>query len=475
MSRLDLDRIQAQLKVAIQSHQLLVSKMKNDPQNFALKEQLHNLQTEITSLSERQKSVVQLLRKELVTKKGLQIPTQRVAPHSASHNNNNNDLSKPSPAHQNQQQMRTIALDGSHNNVSSALHQKKVAQLINKKPQQPVTRCSSPPIRVPQYSIRRPPTRIMECTNKWTSQNSSMPLSPIRKPDFDATNLKKSINKKTVNPDERKKLEYMASLHLVTPDTLKELQNKRSERKRRSTANPQFSYNHFEPERKRGVVNYLANVTCPGVRKRGRPPKIRRLGPGRPSLDRPPKFIPDLYDQENAFGHSPWVAASPLIACDSPPPSSRSMSPVESVMQSDIHEDYCALCHRSGELLMCDTCNLVYHLQCLDPPLTAIPNGTWSCPKCKELNKQSGVWPGTLALVHQYITHKTSKEDEKVELEKRGQELEVEKNQLESKVKELTETITSQIQQKTKLISSTCSTQQSVEKLKNFVSVMQST
>ncbi len=27
-----------------------------------------------------------------------------------------------------------------------------------------------------------------------------------------------------------------------------ELQNKRSERKRRSTANPQFSYGHFEPE-----------------------------------------------------------------------------------------------------------------------------------------------------------------------------------------------------------------------------------
>ena len=43
-----------------------------------------------------------------------------------------------------------------------------------------------------------------DCTNKWTSQNSSMPLSPIRKPDFDASNLKRSINKKSVNPDERK-------------------------------------------------------------------------------------------------------------------------------------------------------------------------------------------------------------------------------------------------------------------------------
>ena len=47
---------------------------------------------------------------------------------------------------------------------------------------------------------------MQECTNKWTSQNSSMPLSPIRKPDFDASNLKKSINKKAVNPDERKVL-----------------------------------------------------------------------------------------------------------------------------------------------------------------------------------------------------------------------------------------------------------------------------
>ncbi len=48
----------------------------------------------------------------------------------------------------------------------------------------------------------------------------------------------------------------------------------------------------------------------------------------------------------------------------------------------DIHEDYCAVCGRSGELLMCDTCSLVYHLGCLDPPLNNIPHGLWSCPKC---------------------------------------------------------------------------------------------
>ena len=36
----------------------------------------------------------------------------------------------------------------------------------------------------------------------------------------------------------------------------------------------------------------------------------------------------------------------------------------------------------------------------------------------------------------------TDKEDEKMELERRGMELEIEKSQLETKVKDLTETIT---------------------------------
>ncbi len=50
--------------------------------------------------------------------------------------------------------------------------------------------------------------------------------------------------------------------------------------------------------------------------------------------------------------------------------------------QEHVHEDYCAVCQRTGELLMCDTCSLVYHLQCLEPPLTGVPQGLWSCPKC---------------------------------------------------------------------------------------------
>lgn len=56
----------------------------------------------------------------------------------------------------------------------------------------------------------------------------------------------------------------------------------------------------------------------------------------------------------------------------------------------DQHQDYCEVCEESGELLLCDTCTLSYHLQCLDPPLDEAPQGEWSCPKCVSRNHQGG-------------------------------------------------------------------------------------
>jgi chromodomain-helicase-DNA-binding protein 4 len=42
---------------------------------------------------------------------------------------------------------------------------------------------------------------------------------------------------------------------------------------------------------------------------------------------------------------------------------------------TDEHNDACQECGGIGELLCCDTCNLVYHARCLDPPLAEIPSG----------------------------------------------------------------------------------------------------
>lgn len=43
----------------------------------------------------------------------------------------------------------------------------------------------------------------------------------------------------------------------------------------------------------------------------------------------------------------------------------------------------CFLCTRScrkAPLIQCDFCPLLFHADCLDPPLTALPAGRWMCP-----------------------------------------------------------------------------------------------
>eukprot|EP00063_Salmo_salar_P007075 XP_013981910.1 PREDICTED: PHD finger protein 21A-like isoform X6 [Salmo salar] len=67
-SMMELQTLQEALKAEIQVHQKLVSQMKQDPQNADLKKQLHELQAKITALSEKQKKVVEQLRKELLVK-----------------------------------------------------------------------------------------------------------------------------------------------------------------------------------------------------------------------------------------------------------------------------------------------------------------------------------------------------------------------------------------------------------------------
>ncbi|CAK7355848.1 unnamed protein product [Dovyalis caffra] len=44
----------------------------------------------------------------------------------------------------------------------------------------------------------------------------------------------------------------------------------------------------------------------------------------------------------------------------------------------------CVVCDLGGNLLCCDSCPRVYHLQCLDPPLKRIPMGKWQCPNCSK-------------------------------------------------------------------------------------------
>jgi len=56
---------------------------------------------------------------------------------------------------------------------------------------------------------------------------------------------------------------------------------------------------------------------------------------------------------------------------------------------SDIDDEddvKCQVCNKpdAKSMLLCDVCDKGYHMQCLSPPLSAIPRGDWKCPACSD-------------------------------------------------------------------------------------------
>ncbi|KAM3671019.1 PHD finger protein 21A isoform 2-T6 [Ammospiza maritima maritima] len=269
--------------------------------------------------------------------------------------------------------------------------------------------------------------------------------------------------KREENPQ---KLAFMVSLGLVTHDHLEEIQSKRQERKRRTTANPVYSGAVFEPERKKSTVTYLNSTMHPGTRKRGRPPKYNTvLGFGALTPTSPLSSYPDSPENEKTESTFTFPAAVQPVSLPSP-----------SSTDGDIHEDFCSVCRKSGQLLMCDTCSRVYHLDCLDPPLKTIPKGMWICPKCQDqmLKKEEAIpWPGTLAIVHSYIAYKAAKEEEKQKLLKWSSDLKQEREQLEQKVKQLSNSITKCMEMKNTILAKQKEMHSSLEKVKQLIRLIQ--
>ncbi|KAG8519585.1 PHD finger protein 21A, partial [Galemys pyrenaicus] len=385
--------------------------------------------------------------------------------------------------------------------------------------------------------------------------------------------------KREENPQ---KLAFMVSLGLVTHDHLEEIQSKRQERKRRTTANPVYSGAVFEPERKKSAVTYLNSTMHPGTRKRGRPPKYNAvLGFGALTPTSPPSSHPDSPENEktettftfpapvqpvslpsptstdvsnvgkaHALSESsdgeaivmcclltscisltnpeqrqlsagPWLLPQPWESClihqetqaerrawaDQLSVSSQERAGIGAsahtaergpfchpwcgggegtripkvenfslrhlfFSRGDIHEDFCSVCRKSGQLLMCDTCSRVYHLDCLDPPLKTIPKGMWICPRCQDqmLKKEEAIpWPGTLAIVHSYIAYKAAKEEEKQKLLKWSSDLKQEREQLEQKVKQLSNSISKCMEMKNTILARQKEMHSSLEKVKQLI------
>lgn len=62
---------------------------------------------------------------------------------------------------------------------------------------------------------------------------------------------------------------------------------------------------------------------------------------------------------------------------------SEDMSSMNTQEFNESHNEECEVCDETGELLMCSTCNLVFHLACVRPVMTELPEDkNWRCAYC---------------------------------------------------------------------------------------------
>ncbi|KAK9971813.1 hypothetical protein ABG768_025160 [Culter alburnus] len=562
-SMMELQNLQEALKVEIQIHQKLVSQMKQDPQNADLKLQLRDLQAKITALSERQKKVVEQLRRDLLVKQedmklqtlqadgqmSTLLITQTQTPLPAASLTTSQSSVPPVIASKTLPLVLRAATSTSPIIMTPAPTITVVTTLGNtllagppsSDPQkspvnfQPViqptsqgaepvrvisnstvvVQAASQPIKVPQFvpptrqttrpatlpQVRpKPPASLSPAAGQVTvqtlqspvllstalpssghvqqmrilnglpcpnsSNNTSILISPsthmqpsvqthiqhlphnspssdnmipaveygtepkislLNSPEtpthtspslsLDTPSSPAPINTHTPSSKHQEsplKLAFMLSLGLVTRDYLEEIQSRRQERKRRTTANPIYSGAMFEPERKKSSVSYLSSINQ-SSRKRGRLSKncsIVERGPLPPTTSSHHSTFPDL---QRPTAGSPF---SPALSLTLP---SHSPSPSPSSAGDNLEKD------------------------------DAIE------------------WPGTLAIVHSYISYKAAKEGEKDRLKRWSAELRQERETLEHQVRQLSNSITRCMDSKNSVLDQQREMEASLEKMRGLV------
>ncbi|XP_072034914.1 PHD finger protein 21B-like isoform X2 [Amphiura filiformis] len=231
--------------------------MKNDPQNGELKKELHNQQLKITALSEKQKKVVEQLRSELGIKKEpgtAKEPGTSPTPLSASQNLN---IPQHRSHHKSHHHGSRPILGGTQPPTPPRM------SILTNKP-------SMVAIKVPNVASRLSASRALTLKESKDS-NSNIYKKPMLVPKHTfSTRIEHAIPRKALTPEE-KKLEFMAALGLITQKTAEQLQSRRSERKRRSTANPQYSnFDRHDVESRRSATSFLAATNGLGQEKRRR-------------------------------------------------------------------------------------------------------------------------------------------------------------------------------------------------------------
>ncbi|XP_061750655.1 PHD finger protein 21A isoform X6 [Nerophis ophidion] len=524
-SMMELQTLQEALKVEIQIHQKLVAQMKQDPQNADLKKQLHELQAKITALSEKQKKVVEQLRKELLVKQEpeakvqLQVHTPPVG----------GDL-KPTNLLQTQQ-------------IPGGLQQTlTVTPVLTAKTLPLVLKAAGTPA-LPGSVLPQRPATVMVTTaiSKPDSHNAPINLQVMGKLSAHSLEPVRLVSKnamllQAVQPI--KVPQFVPPPRLMTPPTF---QPQQVRPKPAFPANvpiapappppmmaaPQLlqrpvmlatklspSMSSVAPIHQVRIVNgqpcvktgttpltgivittpVTTTTACIGSPAQAPDPaSVPTLAPSQPSQ------ISSLASDSKTVisgGGAEHKMAVPLPSSSTPPLSPptrprKEESPEKLAFMVSLglvtYDHLEEIQSKRQERKRRTTANPVYSGAVFEPERkksavsylnSPLHQGTRKRANddslSKILKKEEAIpWPGTLAIVHSYIAYKEAKEEEKQKLIKWSAELRLEREQLEQRVKQLSNSITKCMETKNSILARQKDMQLSLDKVKHLVRLIQ--
>ncbi|XP_053349105.1 PHD finger protein 21Aa [Clarias gariepinus] len=561
---MELQSLQEALKVEIQIHQKLVAQMKQDPQNAELKLQLHDLQAKITVLSERQKKVVEQLRRDLLVKQDsaeirlqthTQLPLQGDGKTTTliSNHSNQNQSSLP-PAHLNTPQNSV--------SVTPVIATKTLPLMLRAAtPTTPIAMMPTPTIAMVTTLTNTPRPSLPNSD----PQNSPAGLQTVSKPASQGPEPVRIVPKNTIVVMPKTSVAPAALQPILASSQQPVLLTAKLSPALLPSTGPVHQLHIFNPQPGTGTAPPgTANATqpCPGSAQPGfniiqpcpsitmtlstnisqlstsstkhsaqlpsilispqpsKPPAVSSApanvdsaNTGTPHTARSSESCPVTPTPDAADRAEPKTSSSNPAPCPVPlkspvaasttsrthtrihtntPVTSHTLTPKSQdnplklafmLSLGLVTHDYLEeIQSKRQERKRRTTANPVYSGAVFEPErkkstVSYLNSANQEYSKranedsSSEISKKDEVieWPGTLAIVHSYISYKAEREQEKQRLEKWSSELQQEREELELKAKQLSDSITICTESRTGVLARQKEMEASIEKVKDLV------
>uniref|UniRef100_A0A8C2L0C1 PHD finger protein 21Aa n=1 Tax=Cyprinus carpio TaxID=7962 RepID=A0A8C2L0C1_CYPCA len=482
-SMMELQNLQEALKVEIQIHQKLVSQMKQDPQNADLKLQLRDLQAKITALSERQKKVVEQLRRDLLVKQeDMKLQTLQA-----------DGQTSTLLITQTQTPLPAASLTTPQSSVAPVIASKTLPLVLRAAtPTSPIIMTPAPTITVvttlgntllaspPSSDPQKSPVNfqpVIQTTNQGAEPVRLIPNSTVvvrPKPPASLSPAAGQVSVHTLQSPVLLSTALPSSGHVQQMRILNGLPCHNSSN---NTSIPISPSTQTQPSAQRHTQHLPHNSpssdnTIPAVEYGTEPKTSLLISPDTPTHTSPPLSLD--------------TPSSPAPTNTHTPASKHQESPLKLAFMLSlglVTRDYLEeIQSRRQERKRRTTANPIYSGAMFEPErkkssvsyLSSINQS--SRKRANEdslseiLQKEDAIeWPGTLAIVHSYISYKSAKEGEKDRLKRWSTELRQERETLEQRVGLLSNSITSCVDSKNSVLAQQREMEASLEKMRGLV------